>query len=245
MEASPDGRAIYIQDRGCADNTGDCFVSVVSYERDPATSLLGQASRGPSTSGSGLFALSRGRSIYQLDSETGTLITLKRVGAAGLKETQCLTRRGRGSCGRVRALRRPSALAVSPDGRRLVVALRPGKLAIFRRSPGSGRISLRRIIHPVHGWVRQLEFSGSGRSLFAVVKLDGDQLLIRLKVGRKHGRIAYAQCLIAVGYRGCDGLPEVGALTELAQSGGLVYAITRRNDWAGSTLVRFRPQPNG
>ncbi len=53
VESSLDGRAIYLLDWGCADNTGDCFADVVAYERNPQTSVLGHGPQRPGDLGPG------------------------------------------------------------------------------------------------------------------------------------------------------------------------------------------------
>lgn len=261
VESSLDGRAIYLLDWGCADNTGDCFADVVAYERNPQTSVLTAMDRSdPATSGLGPFAVSRGAgNVYQLDSKSGAISVFKRIGAANLRFVQCLwpVRRPGLLIRAHRCTTRPSmgrakALALSADGRTVVTAIgaeggRAG-LAVFHRAP-NGKLGLRGVLGPVKGLgaslIGQLEFAANGRSLYAVAASGPGRFLARFKVNAKRGKIAFAQCLAGVARKGCAYVPQLRGLTEITLGGGLVYAaVADANVAAGpNALVRFRPEP--
>lgn len=258
LEASLDGRAIYIADRGCADNTGDCFSNVKAYLRDPATSVLSEG-RGssPATYGTGPFAVKGGAgTVYQVDSEVGTISVFKRIEATGFKRVQCLwprSNRGFSRCVPTPAMRRATAIALSPDGRLVVTGVRDkgwATLALFARAR-NGKLSFRRALPPVKGLgvakIDQLEFAANGRSLYAVGGRNAGEprILTRFRVNAKRGRVAFAQCLAAGTHRLCDAVPQLNGLTEITLGGGLVYAtVADPNAGTGpNALVRFRPQP--
>jgi hypothetical protein len=259
VEVSRDGRGVYLRDYGCADNTGDCFASIASYERNPGTGMLTPRDHtDPATPGDGPFAISpHGGTLYELDSTSGAITVVKRVGAAGLRYVQCLWPvRGR-RCEQRPRMGRASELALSPDGRRLITAIRSrrgaGRLGLFKRArngklafraciaPAGTRASRRgcRSLGPMRGFglgqIDQLAFSPDGRSLYAVT----GGALLRFKLRRRPGTIALAQCLTSSPQRGCTQVPQLDGLSRVALTGRFVYAIAAGG---GGTLVRFRAE---
>ncbi len=251
LEASLDGRAVYLSDRACADNTGDCFSAVVAFRRDAATSALShsQASN-PATYGTGPFAVKGGSgTVYQADSEFGTISVFKRIGAASLKRVQCLWPRkapysGSLGCVERRSMGRARAMALSPNGRMMVTAVQPklgdAALVVFNRAR-NGKLTLdRRIDSKWLDNTQQIEFSRDGRSLYAVSGAGADSLLARFKVNSKRGRIAFAHCFSAAGRAGCTAMPLLRGLTEISPSGPFIYASVSDAAAGLDALVRFR-----
>jgi 6-phosphogluconolactonase (cycloisomerase 2 family) len=250
VESSPDGRAVYLADRGCADNTGECFVSVLAYERDPQTSVLTFRDRGsPATSGGGPFALEAGvGNVYHADSKFGTISVFKRVGAATLKRVQCIRPSKQRACRRARRMGRARALALSPNGKLLVTAANPKRgaswLAVFERAR-NGKLSFRERIKDARlRSTDQLEFGPDGRSLYAVSGAGEDSFLLRFKLNPKRGKIAFAQCLSSAPRDGCSGVPQLRGLSEVATVARSVYAVASDPDVAGglNAVVRFGAQ---
>ncbi len=271
VEVSRDGRAAYLADRGCADNTGDCFATVIGYGRNPESSALGFRDRSdPATYGAGPFAVGGAGTVYEVDSEHGTISVFGRVGAAGFRRVQCLWPRpdpGGPRCSTVPAMRRAQAIALSPNGRGAVTAVglgkgaggvvvfdraRDGKLR-FRGCLGPGGIAARhgcRSLRAPRGLPlakpHQLVFSRDGRSLYLVAGEDRARFLVRFKVNRERGKIAFAQCFTAVrssiSRGGCRYLRKLRGLTKISRAGRFLYAITanRRQAPGLNGLVRFR-----
>jgi hypothetical protein len=257
VEVSRDGRGVYLRDYGCADNTGDCFATIASYERNPGTSVLTPRDHtDPATPGDGPFAVSpHGGTLYELDSTSGAITVVKRVGAAGLRYVQCLWPvRGRRCVQRPR-MGKASELALSPDGRRLITAIRSrrgaGRLGLFKRAR-NGKLAFRACLAPAGtpaarrgcrslgptrafglGQVDQLAFSPDGRSLYAVT----GGALLRFKLNGRRGTIGLAQCLTGSPRRGCTHVPQLDGLSRIALTGSFVYAISAPG---GGTVVRFR-----
>jgi hypothetical protein len=267
VETSRDGRAVYLADRGCTDNTGECFSAVATYRRDPATSALKHRGiNDPATSGAGPFALGPGGTLYGVDSEWGTISASQRVRVAGLRRIQCLWPRRQPyspRCETVPAMRKAQAIAVAPSGRSVVTAIRlggdAGGLVVFRRAD-DGRLRFRSCLAPTGLAVRagcrslrtpqgvslakpkQLEFSPDGRSLYLVLGGDAARSLIRFKLAPRRGRIAFAQCFTPARRTPCLRLPELRGLIEISTAGRFLYAITgdRRGVSASDAVVRFR-----
>jgi hypothetical protein len=258
LEVSRDGRGLYLRDYGCADNTGDCFASVASYARNPGTSVLTPRDHtDPATPGDGPFALSpHGGTLYELDSSSGAITVVKRVGAAGLRYVQCLWPvRGR-RCEQRPRMGRASELALSPDGRRLITAIRSrrgaGRLGLFKAR--NGKLAFRACLAPAGtpaarrpcrslgptrgfglGQIDQLEFSPDGGSLYAVT----GGALLRFKLNRRRGTIGLAQCLTGSPRRGCTHVPQLDGLSRIALTGRFVYAIAAAG---GGTVARFQAE---
>ena len=250
VESSRDGRTIYVADEGCADNTGECFASVGVYTRDPATSLLTPSGRSrPATQGHGPFAVTPvGGTVYELDSDFGTISVHKRIGGSGLKRTQCLWPRKRrfyGPCKRVRKMGKAEAIAVSPHGSSVVTVVNPkrGKswLTLFDRAR-NGKLSFeRRAFDKRLRSVSDLRFTSDG-TLIAASGAGEDSFLLRFKVNPKRGTVALAQCLSSAKRSGCTRLPELRGLSEIAVREPHLYA-TVADLATGSGLnavLRFR-----
>ncbi len=253
LEVSRDGRAVYLRDYGCADNTGDCFASVASYLRDPhTTGVTPRDGTDPATTGDGPFAVSpRGGTLYELDSDSGAISIFSPLGAARLRFSQCLAPIKAQICERPARMGRASQLAVSPDGGLLITALRSGRLRLFKRSR-NGKLDFRACLSPAGrgrgcrslgrmrgldtAKVEQLRFSPDGRSLYAVADEAGGTLL-RFTFQRKRGRLRLAQCLTSSPHRGCTQVPQLAGLSHIALTGRWVYAVAAGG---GGTLVRFR-----
>jgi hypothetical protein len=271
VESTRDGRAIYLADRACADNTGDCFASVIGYRRNPESSALGLRDRSdPATDGAGPFAVAGAGTVYEVDSEHGTISVFGRVGAAGFRRVQCLWPRPDPygpRCATVPPMRRAQAIALSPNGRGAVTAVGLGKgaggVVVFDRAR-DGKLRFRGCLGP--GGVaraqacrslrtppglrladpRQLEFSRDGRSLYLVAGEDRARFLVRFKVNPERGKIAFAQCFTAVRTwierPGCRYLRKLRGLTKISLAGRFLYAITANRHQAPglNALVRFR-----
>jgi hypothetical protein len=270
VESSRDGRAVYLADQVCADNTGECFSGVHAYRRNPVTSALSlRDTSDPATAGSGPFALGRRGTLYEVDSEHGTISVFRRIHAAGLRRIQCLWPRTDPygpHCATVPAMRRARAIALSPNGRSVITAIglgtRAGGLVVFDRAR-DGKLRFRRCLAPVGiaarrgcGSLRtprrlrlvepeQLEFSRDGRSLYLVAGTDTARFLVRFKVNPRHGKLAFAQCFTAVRPRsergGCNYVRRLRGMTEISLRGRFLYAITanRLRVPGPNTLVRF------
>jgi hypothetical protein len=259
VEVSADGRGVYLRDYGCADNTGDCFASIASYERNPQTSALTPRDyTDPATAGDGPFAVSpHGGTLYELDSGLGAISVFKRIGAAGLRWVQCLSPVRSQGCQQRSLMGRGAELALSPDGRRLITAIRSrrgaGRLGLFKRAR-NGKLAFRACLAPAGssttrrgcrslgprrglglGQIDQLEFSPEGRSLYAVT----GGALLRFKLRGRRGTIGLAQCLTGSPRRGCTHVPQLEGLSRIALTGRFVYAIAAAG---GGTLVRFRAE---
>jgi hypothetical protein len=267
LEVSRDGRAVYQADNGCADNTGECYASVIAYRRNPETSRLRFRDRSdPASQGVGPFALSRSGMLYEVDSELGAISVFDRAGTDAFRRTQCLWRRPPeypfAHCPRIPAMRRAQAIALAPH-RMLVTAVplgeRAGGLVIFGRGRG-GKLRFRRCLAPGPGAAalgcnslrtprrlslarpEQLEMSRDRRSLYLVAGPDEARFLVRFKLNPKTGRIAFAQCFTPAGGTPCVRVPKLRGLIELSTAGHFLYAITgdRYRAPGIDALVRFR-----
>jgi hypothetical protein len=266
VETSRDGRAVYLADRGCTDNTGECFAGIIGYRRNRETiSLASRDSIGTPTYGAGPFAVSGAGPLYGLDSAYGTIGVFGRVGAAAFRHLQCLWPRRDPygpRCVTVPAMRKAQAIALSPNGRTVVTAIRLGKeaggLALFRRGR-DGRLRFRRCLAPSGLALRQgcrslrtprglslatpqqLEFSRDGSSLYMVAGGAAERFLVRFKLNPKRGRIAFAQCFTSASGTACSRVPRLRGLIEVTLAGRFLYAITgNRGGSAPDAIVRFR-----
>lgn len=241
IESTGDGRAIFLADRGCADNTGQCAASVIVYGRDPQTSSLTPLdSATPRFASLGPFAFGGG-TLFTLEPKRGAISAFRRTGSATFAPAGCVTRRRARGCRAIRKMGQLSTLAISPNGRTLVAA-RVGRLAVFGRGR-TGTLRLR-AARPLlrRARVSQLEFSPDGRSVYAVVTVAGGSGLIRFSANPRRGKIAYAQCLTEVRLRGCSHLPRLHGLSEVAGTGRFLYATTLAGPAPGTrdSLLRFR-----
>jgi hypothetical protein len=267
VETSRDGRAVYLADRACTDNTGECFAGIIGYRRDRETSSL--AARdviATPTYGAGPFAVSGSGPVYGVDSAYGTIGVFGRVGAAGFRRLQCLWPRPAEygpRCVTAPAMRKAQAISLAPNGRAVITAVRLGKaaggLAVFRRG-AEGGLRYRRCLAPsglgpsqgcrplrtprglTLAQPEQLEFSADGRSLYLVAGKATSRFLVRFKLNPKTGRIAYAQCFTPVRGSPCVRVRKLRGLIEISLAGRFLYAITgnRRGVSAADAVVRFR-----
>ena len=241
IESSGDGRAIFLADRGCADNTGQCFAWVIVYARDPQTSWLTPSdSAAPRFDSLGPFVFGGG-TLFTLEAGHGALSAFRRTGPATFTFASCVTRVKARRCRTIRSMGQLSTLAISPNGRTLVAG-RVGRLAVFARGR-TGKLRLRaakRLFRRAR--VGQLEFSPDGRSLYAVVTVAGGSGLLRFRADPRRGKIAYAQCLTEVRLRGCSHLPSLHGLSEVAGRGRFLYATALAAPTSGvpDALLRFR-----
>jgi hypothetical protein len=241
IESSGDGRAIFLADRGCADNTGECFARVIAYDRDPQTSsLTPRDSVAPRFDSLGPFVFGGG-ALFTLEAGHGAISVFRRTGLATFAPAGCVTRTKARGCRTIRRMGQLSTLAISPNGRTLVAA-RVGRLAVFARGR-TGQLRLR-ASKPLlrRARVGQLEFSPDGRSVYAVVTVAGGSGLLRFRANPRRGEIAYAQCLTEVRLRGCSHLPSLHGLSEVAGRGRFLYATTLAAPTPGipDALLRFR-----
>jgi DNA-binding beta-propeller fold protein YncE len=87
-----------------------------------------------------------GRHVYVAASESHSVAAFRRILPTGRLEQLpgrrgCVAHRGNGSCARARGLARPSALAISPDGRNVyVTAAGSNALAVFARNRRTGAL---------------------------------------------------------------------------------------------------------
>lgn len=261
IEASPDGRTMYLLDVGCAENTGDCFTGLTAFARDAQTSLL-SGSGGAGSSFDWRFGpiAAVGANLYAVLSGARTGITVFRRTASGLRNTGCVTEQKRKGC-RTRKKAQPAAVAVSPNGR-MLVTLRNGRLAVFARD-SQGRLSFKHCLAtgkgkrrggcrplgrvPKNGLssLQQLEFSADGRSLYAApphslnaAPLQRSTRLVRFKVKPHGGKIALADCLSSGRSKGCARTPALQGLDQIATVGPFLYASTLGTDV--SKVLRFR-----
>jgi DNA-binding beta-propeller fold protein YncE len=126
------------------------------------------------------YALGNGISILRRNPRTGALSQAR--GASG-----CISRGGKGGCGKAAALKEPSDLKVSPDGKNVYVSSagfsgkgRGGGIAILDRNPRTGALTQRPRIgcinqdgrggcrkNPLAGHNNGIVLSGDGRFVYA------------------------------------------------------------------------------
>jgi hypothetical protein len=251
VEASSDGRSIYLADRGCTDNTGECFAGVGMYRRDPLTSLLTSTGGGsPATAGGdGRFAVTpKTGTVYGLDHQWGTISVFKRIRTEDLKRTQCLWPRAQafaGPCKKARKMGRAKAIAVSPAGHTVVTVVNPkrGKswLTLFDRAR-NGKLSFeRRVFDKRLRSVSDLQFANDGRTLLVASGAGEDSFLLRFQVSPKKGGAKLAQCLSSAKRKGCAHIPQLRGLTEIAAREPDVYAVVADGnlDTGLNAVLRF------
>jgi hypothetical protein len=251
VEASRDGRSIYLATDGCADNTGDCFASIAVYVRDPLTSaLVHSRSSDPATQRPGPIAVTPTTgTVYEVDSGFGTISVFKRIGNSGLKRIQCLWPRKQehaGPCKRVRKMGRARAIAVSPQGHSVVTAVYPKRggswLTLFSRA-GNGKLTFAQRL--VDGRLRSaddLRFTSDGRTLLAASGAGADSFLLRFTVNPRKNRITPAECLSSAKRKGCTQVPLLRGLRTLAAFNLQLYGVVADPSVATglNALVRFR-----
>jgi hypothetical protein len=230
IAARADGRAIFVSDEGCADNTGDCFGSVLSYARDTGSSLLTPVVReAPRFESRGLLAAA-GNVLYELEPGWSSISAYKLSGAAQAVYAGCITRTKKRGCRTRPSISRPRALAATPNGRRLATVAN-GRVTLFRRVRGAALRFLASTDlrpRPLRS-IEQAEFSPDGRSLYVIAKISGRQSIVRFKVNLRKSRIALAQTV------------AVPSLTEIALAGRYLYATSaKRVPGAVDRLLRFR-----
>jgi DNA-binding beta-propeller fold protein YncE len=123
----------------------------------PARGLAGANSLALSPGGGNVYVasiVSDAVAVFRRDARRGTLRQPR--GRAG-----CLSLTGGRRCGRVRGLREPFAIVVSPDGRHVYVGAAPGRIFAFARSRRTG--ALRRLDGKA-GCVSDSPGAGCGRA---------------------------------------------------------------------------------
>jgi len=250
LAASEDGLSVFMADRICTDNTGDCAFGVIAYLRNVETGRLLAAGRTRWTmNGGGPFAIDRGgQTLYQLDRRSDRISVHNSVKPTwGMRPIQCLSPDRTRPCDRIRAIAKASELAVAPGGRHVLAVIRAGgepSFVLMRRGAG-GRLRLGRVIRPLRrspiDAIGSLRFSEDGRSLYALARANKTMLLVRFRVRRKSGTVAFAECISPARLRKCSVEPRLDGLRSFFLGGGLVYASTGSDESGSGTLMRFRP----
>ena len=199
----PPGRLVQLAgQRGCIHRTGINNCAVGRAVTSPEEIALSPDGRHAYVASFGSNAVA----IFARDRRTGALSQLP--GRRG-----CIGHLGAGPCARGRALARPSALAVSPDGRNVyVTASESNALAVFARNRKTGAL---RQLSGAEGCLSQLPGGGcfDGRALnepvAVAVSPDGERVYV---AGRR------APGGVAVMVRHSDG--------SLAQPGGEAGCVT-------------------
>lgn len=152
----------------------------------------------------GLALDPKGRDLYVASLASGSLTQLRRAKDGSLSYKGCWAGLGANGCKKlpVDSLLGASGIAVSPDGKRLVVASQAGTVTSFNRSPKSGRVKFRSCVgddgkggceKPKRDSIRQAtSVVLSGDDVY--VASQGSDSITRMALDAK-GRLEWVSCL--------------------------------------------------
>jgi DNA-binding beta-propeller fold protein YncE len=247
---APAGRLVQLAgERGCIHRTGINRCAVARAVTSPEQIAISPDGRHAYVASFGSNAVA----VFARSRATGALTQLR--GTRG-----CVAHLGAGPCVRGRALARPSALAVSPDGRNVyVAAAESNALAAFARNPRTGAL---RQLPGARGCLSQLPGGGcfdgralnepaavavspDGRRVYVAGRLapSGVAVLTRARDGSLSQPAGTAGCVSSGGRDGCAAAVALHSPEDVVVSpdGSTVFVAALRSN----SVVVLRSTPGG